>query len=217
MNEKYLGVSDEAVRSATGAGWEDWFHLLDASGAREWPHKRMVTFVSQNGLASGWWQQMVTSTYERVRGIKAVGETHDAMFQIGVQRTIGMPQERLWQMLVTPSGRDLWLGQVRDLRLAKGTPFRTREGTVGEIRSLKEGERIRLTWQPRGFNAPSTLQLTLTCPRNTTSKTTLRFHQERLSSGRQREQMRRHWKAVADQLEQMARLESPPPPTAPSE
>jgi hypothetical protein len=143
MVEKIMGVSDDAARKATGAGWDDWFHLLDEAGAQQWEHKQMVAFVAQKGLDNGWWQQMITSAYERARGPKEIGETQDALFQIGVQRTIGLPREKLRQMLVTPFGRNLWLGSVRNLELARDAAFRTREGTVGEMRSLKEGERIR--------------------------------------------------------------------------
>jgi hypothetical protein len=36
-------VSDQAVRRATGRGWDDWLAVLDAAGAARWDHPRLAT------------------------------------------------------------------------------------------------------------------------------------------------------------------------------
>jgi uncharacterized protein YndB with AHSA1/START domain len=204
MSDKVMGISNEAVVKATGSGWDEWFALLDEAGAQSWDHKQMVAFVAEQGLDKAWWQQMVTSSYERARGLKEVGETSDAAFQIGVQRTIGAPREVLWELLLSPKGRAVWLGEVDTLPLEPGARYQTRRGVTGEIRTFREGERIRLTWQPPELDRATTLQVTLSCPRNTDSKTTLRFHHEKLESAEHREEMRAHWKAVAQRLRRLA-------------
>ena len=70
----------------------------------------------------------------------------------------------------------------------------------GEFRTIKRGERLRLTWQPEGRESPTTLQLTLSCPRNDATKTTLRFHHERLASEAEREEARGHWRETLEKL-----------------
>jgi uncharacterized protein YndB with AHSA1/START domain len=196
-----MNMSSEAVSKATGMGWDEWFALLDEAGAVEWDHRRMVAFLAESGLEKPWWQQMVSSTYERARGLKEVGETADAGFQVGVQRTIPVPAEELWAFLSSPEGLAIWLGELERLPEERGEPYRTADGTSGELRSVQPGARWRLTWQPPELGDPTTLQVTLSCPRNTRERTTLRFHHEKLSDSEHREAMRAHWKRVAAELE----------------
>jgi len=82
--------------------------------------------------------------------------------------------------LTSVEGLKIWLGSTKNFGFKKGVTFKTEEGTKGEIRTLKIEERIRLVWQPEGETRPSTLQITLFCPRNTSDKTNLLFHQENL-------------------------------------
>lgn len=204
-DDKVMGVSAEAVLKATGREWDGWFGLLDEAGARQWDHKRMVAFVAGRGLDSGWWQQMVTSSYERARGLKKVGQSSGVGFQIGVQRTIPVGREALWELLTGEDGVALWLGTTDSFEAEQGFCYRTAEGVEGEIRRVHPRDRIRLTWQPPELEQPTTLQVTLSCPRNTDERTTLRFHQEKLLDVDHREQMRAHWKAVAAKIVEAVR------------
>jgi uncharacterized protein YndB with AHSA1/START domain len=203
MTDKVMGVTNEAVLSATGSGWSEWFAMLDDAGAQAWDHKKMVEFVAAQGLDKPWWQQMVTSSYERERGLKKVGETNDVGFQIGVQRTVPAQKDDLWRLLFSAEGLATWLGEVERFDLKPGATYRTAAGVSGEIRTLKKGERIRLTWHPLTLDKPTVLQVTVSCPRNTAKKTTLRFHQEKLTSQAHREQMRLHWKDAAAKIESL--------------
>jgi uncharacterized protein YndB with AHSA1/START domain len=124
---------------------------------------------------------------------------------VGVQRTIPASKAALWRLLLGPEGLAQWLGKLEDLPLKPGRHYQTADGTRGEIRSVDRGTRLRLTYQPAGEDNSSTLQITLSCPRNTAEKTTLRFHQEKLRDAEHREQMRAHWKQVAAGLSAMAR------------
>ncbi len=201
MANKVMGVGAEAVAKATGRDWEAWFALLDEAGARAWDHKRMVAFVAEQGLDSGWWQQMITSGYERARGLKLLGQSSGVGFQIGVQRTLPIGAEALWELLWSPAGLALWIGEIDALSLEKGARYETRDGTTGEVRSVRAGQRVRLTWQPKGLAAPTTLQLTLS-PKGP-SRTALRFHQEKLADSEHRERMRARWKAAATALKKL--------------
>ena len=83
------GISADAVAKATGRDWDEWLDFLDALGARQMTHKQIVGLVAADGgLSNGWWQQMVTVGYEQARGLRKVGQTADAGYQIGVQKTI---------------------------------------------------------------------------------------------------------------------------------
>ena len=69
-----LTTSDEAIRRRTGRGWEEWFDLLDEWGAAERPHKEIARWLREERGVDGWGAQSVTVSYERARGLRAVGE-----------------------------------------------------------------------------------------------------------------------------------------------
>ena len=195
------GISAEAVARATGRDWNDWLYFLDGLGARQMTHKEIVGVLGTEGrLSSGWWQQMVTVGYEQARGLRKVGQTADAGYQIGVQKTLPIPQHLAWELLVTGPGRDTWLGETQPLDLRKGQEYVTSDGVSGEVRSVALGQRLRLTWSHPDLARPSILQVMLIA---SGEKTSFRFHQEKLSSQDERELMRKHWREVLRQLQDL--------------
>jgi uncharacterized protein YndB with AHSA1/START domain len=193
------GPSDAAVRRATGRGWDAWFDLLDRAGAAELDHRAIVALLrDREGLAEPWWQQAVTVAYEKARGLRAeVGQTATAGFQVGVRRTVPRPAHDVWTWLVEGPGRDAWLGPGAELRLERGARYVCDDGTTGEVRSVRPGERLRLTWHPPDEDAPSTVQLTV-IPKG--DRCTVAFHQEKLPDLAAREAMKARWRAVLAEL-----------------
>ena len=122
-----------------------------------------------------------------------VGLTRDAGWEIGVSRTLHQPPQAVWEFITGPEGVALWLGVEGPLPTGKGAPYRTADGTEGEIRSYRPGDRVRLTY------GPSTVQVAVT-PGSSEGRAVLRFHQERLASAEEREERRTHWKAVMDRV-----------------
>lgn len=192
--------SADAVRDATGREWDDWFLLLDQAGAPAWDHKKIVQHLGdlQPPVESIWWRQSIAVAYEKERGKRVTGQTADAGFQVGVQRTINAASAKLWNLLV--SRPSLWLGGVSELELTKGARYEVagEEPARGEIRVVKPGERIRMTWQPEGWSAPAVLQITLTG--KSEEKTALGIHLEKLPDADARKRMREHWSAILTNL-----------------
>lgn len=67
---------------------------------------------------------------------KIVGLTAGAGFQIGVRRTIALSQEKTWELLISPQGRKLWLGETPTIMFEKGQAFCSKEGVNGVFASL---------------------------------------------------------------------------------
>ncbi|OZM72678.1 activator of Hsp90 ATPase 1 family protein [Amycolatopsis antarctica] len=124
-----------------------------------------------------------------------VGRTKDAGFQIGVSKTIPYATAEVWRFLVSPEGRTLWLGETDTWEPVRGAGYRTTEGTVGEIRGFREGDRIRLTWLPADRQRETTVQVAVSAQGD---RTVLRFHQERMADAEERTRQREHWSAVMD-------------------
>lgn len=191
------GISSEAVRKATGRGWEEWLEALDAAGAADWDHKQIVAYLEREhaGATSPWWRQTLTVGYERARGRREVGQTADAGFQVGVQKTVPTSPRAVWEVLT--SQPELWLGEGLSGDLAEGVQYRVAGGSgspgaSGEVRVVRPGERLRMTWQPEGWAAPATLQLTLVA--SGPDRTAVRVHLEKLPDAGARETMRSRWR-----------------------
>lgn len=195
-------VSAEAVREATGRGWDEWFAVLDAAGAADLAHGEIVAVIrSGHPGVSGWWRQSITVEYERARGKRVVGQTADAGFQVGVQRSVAVAPAEAWELVTTRP--ELWLGEGAEVAFAVGERYRApsgqgASGACGVVRVVKPGVRLRMTWQPEGWPAPATLQLTLTA--SGSGGTVVGAHLEKLPDADAREAMRARWRAALERI-----------------
>lgn len=102
-------VGDAAVQARTGRTWAEWFAILDAAGARALNHRQIVALVGEHHPDDGWWQQMVTVTYEQARGLRAKHEKPEG-FQISRSKTVSVPLSTLYAAWADPVLRNRWLG-----------------------------------------------------------------------------------------------------------
>jgi uncharacterized protein YndB with AHSA1/START domain len=193
-------ISSDSVREATGRGWDGWLEALDAAGARDWDHKEIVAHLGREHPAlSSWWRQSITVGYEQARGKRVAGETADAGFQVGVQRSVTLTATEAWELLT--SRPELWLGEGASVSFAEGERYDS-PAASGEIRAVKPGDRLRMTWQPEGWPAPATLQLTLA--ESASGKTAIRADLEKLPDADAREAMRTRWREALERIAAVA-------------
>nr|WP_275984001.1 SRPBCC domain-containing protein [Paenibacillus hamazuiensis] len=131
-------------------------------------------------------------------GRKPVGQTADAGVQIGVRRTLPVSKEQAWAFLLSPEGLRLWIGELSSLPLQAGERFMSADSTSGQIKSVVPMQKIRMSWQPKEWDNPSTLQLYVLS--SGSNKTTISFHQEKLDDIYMREAMKSHWEQVLDKI-----------------
>lgn len=105
-------VSDEAVQNATGKTWGEWLQLIDAAGGQQMNHKQIVAYLGENHAAlSGWWQQMVTVTYEQARGLREKHEKPGG-FEISRSKTINANSATLIHAFTDEQTRQQWLSEA---------------------------------------------------------------------------------------------------------
>lgn len=207
-------ISDPAVRDATGLGWDDWFGLLadaeaeagtEGEGGPALDHQALVAWLkSEHPALSGWWRQMITNEYEKHTGRRVTGQTLDAGFQVGVQKTVAAARADIWSVLTGGQGVASWLGDDVSLALEEGAGYGAVDGPSGEVRVLVPGDRLRLTWQPGDWPRPSTLQVRLTGTDD--GRTVVSVHHEHLPDRPARDAMRVRWREALAELAR--RLES---------
>jgi uncharacterized protein YndB with AHSA1/START domain len=169
--EPPLATSDETIRERTGRGWEEWFDRLDDWGAAEKSHREIARHVADElGIVPlAWNAQAVAGSYERARGLRAVGEHADG-FSLTASRTVAAPVERLYAAFADASARRRWLPDAE-----------LRERTATAPKS------IRFDWG----DGPSRLHVTF-APKGD-GKSTVALSHERLADAGARERMKAFW------------------------
>ena len=146
-----LTMSDDAIRRRTGHGWEHWFDLLDEWGATERSHTDAARWLREEQDTGGWTAQAIVVSYERARGLRAVGEHADG-FTVTASRTVAVPVDRLYEAFVDESLRREWL-PAAELRERTATRPKSARFDWGD-----DGTRVVVGFEAKG-DAKSTASL----------------------------------------------------------
>ena len=136
-------VGEEAVRKATGRGWDEWLATLDEAGAADLEHREIVAIASAAGAAP-WWAQSVTVGYERARGLRDLHQKPDG-YSVSVSRTVDAPVDAVFSAWTDEAVRDRWLPEA-PFTIRKATPSRSvritwMDGTRLDVGLNEKGER----------------------------------------------------------------------------
>jgi hypothetical protein len=135
---KVAGRSDAILKEKTGCTWERWVRALDRSKAYTWSHRDIAKHVQERYKVSSWWAQTVTVGYERIKGLRAVGQRRDGSFEANKSRTLAVPLARLYQAFENPRLRARWLPNV-DLTVRAATREKSMRITWPDRTSLEIG------------------------------------------------------------------------------
>ncbi|MGH7580271.1 MAG: hypothetical protein ACREM9_08875 [Gemmatimonadales bacterium] len=152
---RLAGKSDAILKEKTGCTWERWVRSLDSHKAYTWPHREIAKYVAEKYEIPGWWAQTVTVGYERIKGLRAVGQRRDGFFEASKTRTFAVPVARLYRAFYDRRMRARWLpdvnltvrGATREKTMRITWPDRTsvvvwfeRKGTGKSVVALAHGK-----------------------------------------------------------------------------
>jgi hypothetical protein len=129
---RLAGKSDAILKEKTGCTWERWVKALDRVNAHTWPHSKIAKHVTEKYRIPGWWAQTVTVGYERIKGLRAVGQRRDGSFEANKSKTIPVAVDRLYRAFSHAPTRARWLPDV-DLA----------------VRTATREKSMRMTWPDR--------------------------------------------------------------------
>ena len=165
-----LTTSEEAIVRRTGHGWERWFDVLDEWGATERSHGEIASWLQDQQAVDGWSAQSITVSYERVRGMRAVGERPDG-FAVTATKTVAVPVGRLYDALADPARRAAWLPDA-DLRERTATRPKNARYDWGD-----GATRVIVGFEAKGD-----------------AKATVRLSHERIPDAHEADRMRTYWR-----------------------
>jgi hypothetical protein len=139
---RLAGMSDEAVKAKTGCDWSRWVWALDRLKAYEMPHREIARIVHEKYKVPGWWTQTVTVGYERIKGLREIGQRRNGAYEANKSMTIGAPVSRVFRAFKDARTRARWLPAPVTVRTA--TPNKTMrlswdDGTVVSLYFTAKG------------------------------------------------------------------------------
>lgn len=126
---KLAGMSDASLKAKTGCAWERWVRALDHAGAARMTHREIAEYVFEHYEVSGWWAQTVTVGYERIRGLRRIGQRRDGSYEASKSKTVAAPIGKLYRAFTHKPTRQRWL--PADVR----------------IRTAVRDKSVRITWE----------------------------------------------------------------------
>src|SRR6185295_8240868 len=94
--DRLAGMSGEVVKVKTGCAWDRWVWALDGAKAYQWPHREIAAYIAEKYHLGGWWAQAVTVGYERIKGLRQIGQRRDGGFEVNKSKTVAVPLSRLY-------------------------------------------------------------------------------------------------------------------------
>ena len=129
---RLAGMTDAVIKAKTGCTWERWVWALDRVHAHEWPHRDIAEHVHTKYKVPGWWSQTVTVGYERIKGLRAIGQRRSGTFEVSKSKTFPVPVARLYGACKHARSRARWLPDV-----------------ALTIRTATRNRSMRITWPDR--------------------------------------------------------------------
>ena len=109
-------TSDQAVRKATGNGWDDWVAIIKAWPGHLEGHTAIAAHLDATYNIGGWWAQAVTVGYERITGLRLPHQMADGTFTANKSRTVPVDAATLRTLLLDDNERHDLLGVMSECR-----------------------------------------------------------------------------------------------------
>jgi hypothetical protein len=138
------GMSDAAVKAKSGCAWDRWVAVLDKAGASEWEHAEIARHIGKTFEVGAWWGQMIAVGYERIKGLRVVGQQRDGGFNVTKSRTFALPLARLYRAFSDKRLRTRWLPGA-EIRITTSTTNKSMRFT------WSDGSRVSAMFYARGL------------------------------------------------------------------
>lgn len=141
--EKLAGLSDARLKEKTGCTWDKWVWALDRVGASAWPHKEIAQYVHEKYQVPGWWSQTVTVGYERIKGLREIGQRRSGAWEASKSRTLAAPLSATFRAFKQPKRRGTWLPGVKPVERTavpnKSIRFTWEDGSSVQVYFVSKG------------------------------------------------------------------------------
>jgi hypothetical protein len=142
--EKLTAMSNAVISKKTGRTWAQWVEALDWHKAHLKPHREIADLVSTEFGVPDWWTQAVTVGYERIKGIRAIGQRRDGSYEANKSKTFAVPVKKLFDAWSKAATRKKWLDEpgitIRSATSPKSMRIKWSDGSVVLLNFLPKGK-----------------------------------------------------------------------------
>ena len=144
--EQLAEMKDESVHAKTGRTWPEWAAVLDEIDAASMQHREIAKYLHDHfEEVSPWWAQTVTVGYERIRGLRDIGQRRGGRYQISKSKTVAAPLAALYEAWSDGRTRTRWLDHpdltIRTANEDKSMRIVWGDGTAVDVYFTAKGER----------------------------------------------------------------------------
>jgi hypothetical protein len=137
------GMSDAAVKAKTGCTWERWVKSLDHHGAATMPHAEIARLIHEKWKVDGWWSQMVTVGYERIKGLRDRGQRRTGHYDASKSKTLNVPAAEVFDAVTSMRLLARWLPDASKVRTAskdRSARLAMQDGSIAAFWLTQKGE-----------------------------------------------------------------------------
>jgi hypothetical protein len=106
---KLAGKTEATIKARTGCTWERWVGALDYVGADKWSHTERATHIAEKYKIDGWWAQTVAVGYERIKGLRAIGQRMDGSYEASKTKVFPASLAKVYRAWSDTKVRKGWL------------------------------------------------------------------------------------------------------------
>jgi uncharacterized protein YndB with AHSA1/START domain len=195
--EKIGRVTTASVHKGTKRHWDEWVSILNKAGAKNWTHSEIARYLGKRYKLTTWWQQGVAIGYEIATGLRSEGQNHKGEYACTVTKSFPCGAKQVWKTLLSPEGIQAAFRPMGDMDIKPKQQFENEGGVYGEIRTVKEGSRVRFSWTETDWPKATTVTMNLIARKN---KSMFWIQHEGLKSARQKEELRALWRERIEAL-----------------
>jgi hypothetical protein len=118
--ETLAGIKDKTILAKSGKSWAQWVRALDAIDATKLPHRDIAAHVHSTYAVPGWWTQAVTVGYERIRGLREIGQRRGGGYEASKSKTLSVPASVAFDAFTSTRVRNKWLPDL-NVKIRKAT------------------------------------------------------------------------------------------------
>jgi hypothetical protein len=170
------GMRDDVIKAKTGCTWEKWVKALDYHGAEKMSHREIAELAKKTYKAGDWWSQTVAVGYERIKGLRAVGQRRDGTYEASKSRTFDVPVNTLFEAWADDVTRRRWL-----------------DGAEVKIRTATAPKSMRIDWIDKSIIAVG-------FTRKGTSKSAVAIQHTKLPDPETAKELKDYWDTRLDAL-----------------
>lgn len=191
-------MTEEAVKSATGKTWEEWFALLDERGGTG-PGKRreLGNYLYADCKLDIWWSATINVEYENARGVLDK-DNRPKGYMICSTKTIAAPVEKVYAAWVSNDALDRWFSAHNDAEVTDGGCYKNGDGDTGVYKRVRADKDLRFTWE-NPAHSPATI-VDVTFQDNGKGKTLVTVSHDRIQTRAQADGLRDGWGEALDKL-----------------